>query len=140
MTLSVWLSTVFEEAHRDEQIISYWLNTRDPSSTALVSLAGIPPEPGSWAYELENKYAPHKLAERVLRFLGPFLSERAKKREEGVRIRASFCVGDWGGIFDIDVVIGKGGTGEDVLLRWKGPREELEEERRLEKLETRMWF
>ncbi|KAM0717900.1 hypothetical protein Q7P37_006232 [Cladosporium fusiforme] len=140
MTISVWLSTVFEEDHRDEQIISYWLNTREPSTTALVSLSGIPPEPGSWAYELENKFAPQKLAERVVSFFGPFLSERAKRRKEGVRVRASFCVGDWGGIFDIDVVVGKGVAGDDVCLGWKGPREELEEGRRVEKLETRLWF
>lgn len=73
-------------------------------------------------------------------FLGPFLSEKAKRREEGVKVRASFCVGDWGGIFDIDVVVGKGEGGEDVCLAWVGPREELEEGRRVEKLENRTWF
>lgn len=140
ITLSVWLSTVFEEDHRDDQIISYWLNTRSPSSTAVVSLSNTPPEPGSWAYELENKFAPQKLAERVVGFLGPLLSEKAKTREGGLRIRASFCVGDWGGIFDIDVVVGKGPKGEDVCLKWTGPREELEEGRRVEKLENRTWF
>lgn len=140
LIMSFWVSTLFEDGFRDEQVISYWLDGRDSSSTALVMTSPDEPEPGSWAYELKSKFAPAALACRLVRFLGPYLSETAKKREGGVHVRASFCVGDWGGIFDIDVQIGKSISGRDDCLGFEGPREELEEKRRKEKLESRRWF
>lgn len=139
LVMSFWLSTLFEEAFRDDEVISYWLNRRDSSTTSLVSLSDEP-ELGSWAYELKTKFAPKALAWGIARFLGPYLSETAKKRRGGVHVRASFCVGDWGGIFDIDVQVGKGSLGSDICLDFEGPREELEEKRRREKLENRRWF
>ena len=36
LILSVWLSTIFEDAPRDADIISYWLDARSPNSTSLV--------------------------------------------------------------------------------------------------------
>lgn len=140
LIMSFWVSTLFEDGFRDEQVISYWLDGRDASSTALVMTSPDEPEPGSWAYELKSKFSPAALACRLVRFLGPYLSETAKKRKGGVHVRASFCVGDWGGIFDIDVQIGKSGSGVDYCLDFEGPREELEEKRRKEKLESRRWF
>ncbi|OQO00779.1 hypothetical protein B0A48_13466 [Cryoendolithus antarcticus] len=138
---SFWLSTHFEGSPRDDQVISYWMDTRSPSSTAIVApFWADPPATGTWAYELKTKFAPDALAWRITSFLGPFLSEEAKGRKRGVKVRASFCVGDWGGIFDVDVRIGKGAVGSDVCLGWEGPREELEEGRRKGKSEGRGWF
>lgn len=139
LIMSFWLSTLFEDAFRDDEVISYWLDRRDSSTTSLVSLSDEP-ELGSWAYELKTKFAPRALAWGIVRFLGQYLSETAKKRKGGVHVRASFCVGDWGGIFDIDVQIGKGSLGSDVCLDFEGPREELEDKRRREKLDRRRWF
>jgi hypothetical protein len=139
LIMSFWLSTLFEDEFRDDEVMSYWLDRRDSSSTSLVSLSDEP-EQGSWAYELKTKFAPRALAWGIVRFLGQYLSETAKRRKGGVRVRASFCVGDWGGIFDIDVRVGKGSLGSDVCLGFEGPREELEDRRRREKLESRRWF
>ena len=95
---------------------------------------------GGWERELNTRYAPKALAAEVVKQLGPALSETAKGRRGGVHVRASMCLGDWGGIFDIDVKIGKDGVGGDVCLGFEGPRGELEEERRRGKLEGRRWF
>jgi len=57
-----------------------------------------------------------------------------------VHVRASFCVGQWGGIFDVDLKIGKGSLGSDICLGYQGPREELELQRRRSKLDSRRWF
>jgi hypothetical protein len=139
LIMSFWLSTLFEEAFRDDQVISYWLDRRDSSSTSLVSLSDES-ELGSWAHELKAKFAPRALAWGIVRFMGQYLSERAKRREGGVHVRASFCVGDYGGIFDIDVWVGKGSLGSDICLGFEGPREEMEDRRRREKLDRRRWF
>jgi hypothetical protein len=139
LIMSFWLSTMFKDEFRDDEVMSYWLDRRDSSTTSLVSLSDEP-ELGSWAYELKTKFAPRALAWGIVRFLGQYLSETAKRRKGGVRVRASFCVGDWGGIFDIDVQIGKGSLGSDVCLGFEGPREELEDRRRREKLDSRRWF
>ncbi|KAI6861562.1 hypothetical protein KC334_g21004 [Hortaea werneckii] len=135
---SMWLSTVFEGAPRDAEIISYWLQSRSPSSTALVRVTDE--EPQGWEKELLTKYAPDALARRITSFIGPYLSEQAKVKRGGVHVRASFCIGDWGGIFDVDLRIGKDGQGNDVCLSHQGPREEHEAGRRKSKLDSRRWF
>jgi len=143
LVLSMWLSTWFEDAARDEEVIAYWLNSRKASSTALVLTTSRKTDDNenAWARSLRTIYAPDAVAKRVTAFIGPFLSDRAKARKDGVHVRASFCLGDWGGIFDVDVRIGKAehGTG-DVCLGFEGPREELEKERRQAKLDSRGWF
>lgn len=139
LILSVWLSTIFEDARRDSDIISYWLDARSPNSTSLVRLVQDE-EPEGWERELKLKFAPDALAWQITSFIGPFLSEKAKSRKRGVHVRASMCVGDWGGIFDIDLRIGKGSLNSDICLGYAGPREEQEPERRRSKLESRRWF
>ncbi|KAK3619644.1 hypothetical protein LTR56_023867 [Elasticomyces elasticus] len=139
LVMSLTLSTMFEDSTRDRDVIDYWLNTRSSDSTALVRVTDEEPE--GWERELKTKYAPDAMAWRVTSLLGPFLSERAKASEGGVNIRASVCLGDsGGGIFDLDIVVGKGAVGSDVCLGFKGPREELEPERRRTKLNERRWF
>ncbi|KAB2580565.1 hypothetical protein BFW01_g3399 [Lasiodiplodia theobromae] len=44
LTMSMWLDTNFEDRHRDEEIIQFWLNTRDPDTTAMVVIV---PDDGS---------------------------------------------------------------------------------------------
>lgn len=139
LIISIWLSTIFEDALRDSDIISYWLDARSPNSTSLVRLVQDE-EPEGWERELKTKFAPDALAWQITSFVGPFISEKAKSRKGGVHVRASMCVGDWGGIFDIDLRIGKGSLNSDICLGWTGPREELEPERRRAKLEDRRWF
>lgn len=138
LILSLWLDTCFEEERMDAEIIAYWLNTSSPSSTALVAVSDE--EPGGWAQKLHTTFSPAKLARRVTNFVGPFLSERAKAREGGIHVRASFCIGDWGGLFDLDLWICKARDGSDVCVEFKGPRAELEAGRRKEKLDGRRWF
>lgn len=147
LILSVCLLTNFEGAPRDAEIIRYWLDSRSPASTSLVRIAsGAEEDMGGWERELHTKFAPAALAGQVVRQTGPLLSEAAKGRRGaggrviGVRVRASMCLGDWGGIFDIDVDVGKDEAGRDVCLGYEGPREELEKGRRRGKLEGRRWF
>lgn len=140
LTLSVFLSTLFEGARRDNEILDYWLAGRDASSTSLVPIRDEEPEEGTWERELRTKYAPDALAWRVTSLIGPYLSEEAKRRSGGVQVRASFCLGDWGGIFHVDVRIGKGSLNSDVCLGFEGPRDELQAARRQEKLQDRRWF
>ena len=138
LVMSLWLSTSFEDDTRDSEIISYWLNARTPTSTALVRVTDDEPE--GWERELKTKYAPDALAWRATSFLGPLLSDQAKARKGGVNVRASFSIGEYGGMFDIDLNIGKGSMDSSVCLGFKGPREELEPERRKNKLDNRRWF
>ncbi|EME87038.1 uncharacterized protein MYCFIDRAFT_107024, partial [Pseudocercospora fijiensis CIRAD86] len=134
LILSFWLVTTFEASDRAAEIIEYWTDSRSSSSTALVRITDD--ESNNWERELRTKFSPHALASKVTQFLGPFLSEEAKKREGGVHVRASFCVGDFGGIFDLDFFIGEGNGVFGVL----GPREEFEGERRVGKMVGRRWF
>lgn len=138
LVLSLWLPTWYEDEYRDDEIISYWLNTRTPGSTALVAPVDI--EPTGWAKQLADKFAPVMVASRMKDVIGPFLSERVKARKGGVHVRGSFCIGIYGGIYDFDIHIGKASDGADMLLSWTGPREELHPTRRQEKLERRRWF
>ena len=138
LIISMWLPTQFEGAHRDREIIRYWLDTRSPASTSLVRITDE--EPDGWEKELRTKYAPDALAWHITSFIGPFLSEKAKARNDGLHVRVSMCIGDCGGIFDIDLHIGKGSLNSDICLNYKGPREELEPDRRKSKLESRRWF
>jgi hypothetical protein len=138
LILSLWLHTLYEDEHRDDEILDYWLNTRNTSTTALVSTSTDPPS--GWAAELATKYAPQAMAARIVALIGPYVSGTAKSQPGGMHVRASFCIGSYGGLFDFDVVIGKDGEGKDVLKDWKGPREELHPERRAEKLRNRRWF
>ncbi|KAI5209185.1 hypothetical protein E4T38_02565 [Aureobasidium subglaciale] len=138
LIISLWLHTLWEGEHRDDEILDYWLNTRDASTTALVTTTTE--EPTGWAKELATKYAPAVIAARIVTFMGPFISEQAKSQHGGMHVRASFCIGSYGGLFDFDVIIGKDADGKDELREWKGPREELHPERRAEKLRNRRWF
>ncbi|KAI5249433.1 hypothetical protein E4T43_00919 [Aureobasidium subglaciale] len=138
LIISLWLHTLWEGEHRDDEILDYWLNTRDASTTALVTTT--PEEPTGWAKELATKYAPAVIAARIVTFMGPLISEQAKSQHGGMHVRASFCIGSYGGLFDFDVIIGKDANGKDELREWKGPREELHPERRAEKLRNRRWF
>lgn len=137
LVLSLWLSPRYEHDMRGAEIIDYWLSTRS-TSKALVVVGDDEPE--GWAKELKEKYEPERIANRIMTLVGPFLSERAKARRGGVHIRGSFCIGMYGGMFDFDINVGKALDGADMLLEWKGPREELHPERKKEKMDGRGWF
>ncbi|CAN9295179.1 unnamed protein product [Alternaria alternata] len=167
LVISFWLMTWYEDSYRDTEIIQSWLDTRSPSSTALTIVTppaspthDQPVDPGQfpnfgnprvvprtqnfnrWAVELKTKFTPSALAYRVARDIGPFLSEIAKERKGGVRVRASFCLGvkderrTASDIFDLDIRIGKG----NQVLEFVGPREEGETGRWWTKIEERRWF
>ena len=138
LILSLWLHTLYEDDHRDDEILDYWLNTRSPTTTALVATSTEPPT--GWTAELASKYEPSAMAARIVALMGPYVSETAKAHPGGMHVRASFCIGSYGGLFDFDVIIGKDANGKDELREWKGPREELHPERRAEKLRNRRWF
>ena len=135
LVLSMWICTFFEDSFQDRGIISYWLDRRDSSSTALVPVSDE--ASGSWAQQIKIRYAPEALARQVQEIVAKHLSPRAKEKRGGVNVRASFSLGEsTNNIFDLDVRIGR----NDEILAIKGPREELEPERRTEKLESRRWF
>ncbi|KAF2823306.1 hypothetical protein CC86DRAFT_65856 [Ophiobolus disseminans] len=166
LVMSFWLLTWFESDYRDSEIIKFWMDSRSPSSTALVVVtppqsppadhpvdpgqflslgAGFaPPQPqfNRWAVALKTSFSPSALAYRVARDIGPYLSPVAKNRPGGIRVRASFCVGvreerhNATDIFDLDVRIGM----HDQVLEFTGPREEGEKSRWWQKLEDRSWF
>lgn len=138
LTLSLKLDTSHGNATHDDSVIASWLAPRNPTNTALVAAPGSAP-PDSWARQLEY-FEPEYLAWTAVWFAQDFLSAEARRQPGGVRFRASFCMGDWGGIFDLDVWVGCGGSGKAVLLGFEGPREESEEGRRREKLVGRRWF
>ncbi|KAF2258357.1 hypothetical protein CC78DRAFT_587205 [Lojkania enalia] len=163
LVISFWLITTFEGERRDTEIIQSWLDTRSPSSTALVVVtppasptplpvvapgtmpqgpnpAARPQQFNRWAAILKTEFSPSKLAYRVAADIGPFISSVAKQRKGGVRVRASFCLGQQqqqaNDIFDLDIRIGA----RDQVLEFLGPREEGEKLRWWEKLESRRWF
>jgi hypothetical protein len=165
LVLSFWLLTWYEGSYRDTEIIKYWLDSRSPSSTALVVVTpprspsrDVPVHPGlflnfsaraapqqefnRWAVALKTSFAPSALAYRIARDIGPYLSPIAKNRPGGVSVRGSFCLGirderhPASDIFDLDVRIGK----DDQVLEFTGPREEGEKGRWWQKLESRRWF
>jgi hypothetical protein len=170
LVVSFWMLTWYEDSYRDTEIIQSWLDTRSPASTALTIVTppispspDTPVDPGHfphfggadnpqivpqpqdfnrWAVALKTKFSPSALAYRVARDIGPFLSPVAKAREGGVRVRASFCLGEKGArrsasdIFDLDIRVGRG----DTMLEFVGPREENERGRMWAKLEERRWF
>ena len=164
IVISFWLLTFFEDAYRDLEIIQSWLDTRSPSSTALVvvtpprspereypvdgAMMPAPPptaarqEFNRWAVALKTRFTPSALAYRVASDIGPFLSPAAKAREGGVRVRASFCLGAReerrvaNDIFDLDIRVGR----DDQVLEFVGPREEGERGRWWAKMEGRQWF
>ncbi|KAF2021826.1 hypothetical protein BU24DRAFT_417465 [Aaosphaeria arxii CBS 175.79] len=168
LIISLWLLTYFEHGYRDSEIIQSWKNSRSspskapvvitpPADPALSCQSGNPTQaPHSlgnetytrpqhfdrWAVALKTKYSSSALAYRVANDIGPHLSEEAKSRPGGVRVRASFCLGArddqrWANdIFDLDIRIGE----ENRVLEFVGPREEGEEGRWWDKLENRRWF
>jgi hypothetical protein len=137
---SFWLNTDFEAESRDAEIIQYWRNMKSSDSTALVVRDEDELEPGSWGKELRETFAPEAMVRQIVKVLGPSLSERAKSREGGLHIRASFALGDFGGVFDIDLWVGKDAEGEDICLRATEPLENNDPPRRRDKLESRRWF
>jgi hypothetical protein len=139
LMLSFWLPTLFEDDLRDAEVVAYWINQRDSTSTALVSVSAQPPPEGSWAYELETKFKPEVLALTVVSFLSSYLSSTAKQQPGGVHVRASFSMQP-AAIFDLDLWLGENCEGEVELIRWEGPSDETEQRRRDEKLRNRRWF
>jgi hypothetical protein len=139
LMLSLWLPTLFENDLRDAEVISYWLDQRDSTSTGLVSLSAEPPSEGSWAYELETKFKPAALAARVANLLGNSLSSTAKRQPGGLHVRASFSMQE-AAIFDLDLWLGENSDGGVELVRWMGPSDETEPRRRDQKLKNRRWF
>ncbi|KAJ4313566.1 hypothetical protein N0V94_006890 [Neodidymelliopsis sp. IMI 364377] len=164
LVVSFWLLTYFEDAYRDAEIIQSWMDTRSPSSTALVIVTPprspereypvdgalmpapnpVAPRPqfNRWAVALKTRFTPSALAYRVASDIGPFLSPVAKARPGGIRVRASFCLGAReerrvaNDIFDLDIRIGR----DDAVLEFVGPREEGEKGRWWAKMEGRQWF
>ncbi|KAF2643477.1 hypothetical protein P280DRAFT_467499 [Massarina eburnea CBS 473.64] len=167
LVISFWLLTYFENSYRDTEIIQSWMDTRSPSSTALVVMtppaSPTPPPPppvdpavmpiydgpvsrpqefNRWAVALKTKYTPSALAYRVAADIGPHLSPVAKARPGGVRVRASFCIGtreERRQANDIFDLDIRIGEG-DRMIEFIGPREEAERGRFCEKLGARRWF
>lgn len=167
LVISYWLLTWFESDYRDPEIIKFWMDSRSPSSTALVVVTPprspqandhpvdpghfpnmgtryAPPQPqfNRWAVALKTSFSPSALAYRVARDIGPYLSPAAKKQPGGISVRASFCVGTRDGerhATDIFDLDVRIGQ-HDQVLQFTGPREEGEPSRWWQKLEGRSWF
>lgn len=153
LILSSWLMTFFDHDSREREIIRYWIDQRESTSTALAIVAPAPVQPtGSlptipyqaestlgylnpWQDTLQRLYSPSALARGVHKLIAPHLAPAA--RERGVDVRISFCIGvETTDIFDFDVVI----SSDDQPQSWTGPREEGEKERWWGKLNARQWF
>jgi hypothetical protein len=169
LIVSFYLLTHFEEEYRDGEIIQSWMDTRSPSSTALVVItppatpspsppsaaavtptmvpdfpnpAARPQDFNRWAVALKTRFTPSALAYRVAADIAPFLSPQAKERKGGVRVRASFALGKRSpsrSASDIFDLDVVIGKG-DCVLEFVGPREEGEKGRWWEKLDGRRWF
>jgi hypothetical protein len=85
---------------------------------------------------IKAEYGGAVLAMRVFDIMREYLSPTALRRQGGVNIRASFCLGDiTGDIFDLDVWMN-----DKQVIRWIGPREEATPERAKTKLDSREYF
>jgi hypothetical protein len=156
LIMSFWLMTYFDFDSREAEIIKYWLDQRDSTSTALALISPEPVRPtgtlptipyqtdgldlnarevNPWQDALERLYSPSALASAVFKLVAPHLAPAARAR--CVNVRASFCLGvETGDIFDLDVDI----DNAEQPKWWNGPREEGEKERWWNKLESRQWF
>ncbi|GAB7355993.1 hypothetical protein MBLNU459_g6620t1 [Dothideomycetes sp. NU459] len=138
LVLPFFLQTFYEDHRRDKEIIGYWFDSCNPTSTALVVPSTDQMPLSGWAKRLATEYAPDKIAQRIATFIGPFLSERAKAQPGGISVRGGIAMGKV--LFDWDIVLDKAPDGQDRLVSWKGPRSSMHPERRREKLEKRRWF
>ncbi|KAF2435631.1 hypothetical protein EJ08DRAFT_625056 [Tothia fuscella] len=160
LTISCWLTTYFEHDARDSEIIRFWRDQRESSSTALVVVRHEIVEPvqptgtlpavayqmdypppleipiiNPWHEALHRVYSPLSLATRAHRLIAPHLAPEARAR--GVDVRISFCLGvETTDIFDFNMVI----DNDDEPKSLNGPREEGEHDRWWGKLEARQWF
>ncbi|KAF2654579.1 hypothetical protein K491DRAFT_705167 [Lophiostoma macrostomum CBS 122681] len=168
LIISFYLLTYFEEDYRDGEIIQSWMDTRSPSSTALVVVtppatptpsppsvtvtptiapdfpnpAARPQDFNRWAVALKTRFTPSALAYRVAADIAPFLSPQAKERKGGVRVRASFALGKRSPSRSANDIFDLDvviGKG-DCVMEFVGPREEGEKGRWWEKLDGRRWF
>ncbi len=133
LVLSMYLSDYFEDARRDQEIIRYWLDRRNPSSMAIVG-----PDQGEeenpWGVLLREKFSPTAIANATAAMLGPVLSERAKSQPGGISLGVVFCMGDGAGDeFDLDMRLGPGDQVSDIV----GPRERDDMDRMRQRLESR---
>ncbi|KAK5001858.1 hypothetical protein LTR28_012143, partial [Elasticomyces elasticus] len=88
-----------------------------------------------------NEWDPARLAQRVMDFVGPFVSERTKARKGGLLVRANWRMENmYGDPFDLQVWIGKASNGADMLVDYTGPSSEMDADRREAKLAGRRWF
>ena len=139
LVLSMWLRPSFGSLRPDDTIIEYWIGLRELKEPFeyLFQMPDETAEAGCRTIGIETLYEPELLAKQTQDMVAKHLSPRVKERSGGVKVRASFSLGvESSSIFDLDVGIGK----NDEILGFKGPREELEPERREEKLENRRWF
>ncbi|QIW98341.1 hypothetical protein AMS68_003859 [Peltaster fructicola] len=135
LTMSLWISTLYEGDYRDSEVVEYWRSSKDPASTALMIVDQDPAERSSWQRRLDE-LEPSNLARCVSALFAPHLSEKAKRK--GVHVRASLYINST--LHDMDVYIDMDGQGRDQPCNFIGPRDELDPDRRREKMDTRRWF
>ncbi|KAI9877837.1 MAG: hypothetical protein M1830_002673 [Pleopsidium flavum] len=134
LTMAFCIPTLFEGSYRQEQIRSYWLDAQSSTSTALAMPADADVE-NAWAKILAERFAPAKLAKKVVNLLAPHLSRTAMARQGGMVIRALFLLGAHD-IYELKVRMGSRGE----VGSYMGPRAEYNAEKVREKLEKRAWF
>lgn len=117
IVMSFWLVTWCDGDSRDTEIIKYWLSERDAwqgktrsfndklaDSSALSTPMGLTDPSDPLQQHLQDQFHPYTLAKSVRDFLKPHLSPVVLNRPGGIRIRASFCLGDdVQDIFDFDI-------------------------------------
>ncbi|KAK4993008.1 hypothetical protein LTR50_000714 [Elasticomyces elasticus] len=129
LNLSFWLLTE-SRGPADRQILEHWLGPRDTDT-----------EEDCWDEPLSSEWDPGRLAQRVMNFVGPLVSERAKARKGGLLVRANWRMENRAeDMFELQVLIGKASNGADMLVNYTGPRTEMDADRREEKLANRRWF
>jgi hypothetical protein len=85
---------------------------------------------------LRYRFSPGRMAEQICREMSGYLSPRALGTSEGVKVRASFCMGtESNDVFDLDVLMNSHG-----VKRFWGPRPEVDSGRWRQKNDVRQYF
>ena len=132
--IAIDLNCDYEGRYYGSEIEQFWKDSSSPQSTALVVSNAT--EVYGWTEYLAERFAPAKMAKRVLDIIGVHLSPLRKQETE---IRALLWKGDSGRdgqIHELGVIVS---AGLEIVRFW-GPRGEYDQEKIDEKQLNRAWY
>jgi hypothetical protein len=128
------LNCDWEDRYCGSEIEQFWKNSSSPDSRAL-AMSSIT-EIHGWTKYLEERFAPPRMAKRVMEIIGVHLSPL---RRQDTEIRALLWKGDSGRdgqIHELGVIV----SPESEIVRFWGPRGEYDKEKVDEKQLNRAWY